>query len=115
MLPCGVARPKRVRTAVARKRRYPMSNQVPNSRIVCEAKCILTIDGLDFQGVIVNLSLSGALIKMDDQISNTIHSDDMCDLIFCANPDLYPIKYTCKVIRLDSGMIGLQFLELNIL
>jgi hypothetical protein len=36
-------------------------------------------------------------------------------LMFCTNPDLYPIKYTCKVIRVDSEMIGLQFLELNIM
>jgi hypothetical protein len=92
-----------------------VSNQVPNSRIVCEAKCILTFDGMDFQGVIVNLSLSGALIQMDDQIPDTIHPDDMCDLIFSANPDLYPLKYTCRVSRVDAGMIGLQFLELSIM
>ena len=92
-----------------------MSNQVPNSRIVCEARCLLNFDGVDFQGVIVNLSLSGALIQMDDAIPDTIGPDDLCNLVFCANQDQYPLKYTCRVIRVDAGMIGLQFLELNIM
>jgi c-di-GMP-binding flagellar brake protein YcgR len=65
--------------------------------------------------VIVNLSLTGALIELNDKISDSIQPDNVCDLMFCTNPDLYPIKYTCKVIRVDSEMIGLQFLELNIM
>ena len=89
--------------------------KAPSSRIVCEARCILTFDGLDFPGVIINLSLSGALIKMDDTIPDTIGPDDLCDLIFCTNQDQYPLKYSCKVVRVETGMIGLQFLELNIM
>jgi hypothetical protein len=92
-----------------------MSNKVPSSRIVCKAKCILSLDGFDYQGVIVNLSLSGALIKLNNKIPNNMLTDNMCDLMFCSDPDLYPIKYICKVIRVDSEMIGLQFLELNIM
>lgn len=92
-----------------------MSNNVPGSRIICEAKCILNFDGSDYQGMIVNLSLSGALIELGDRISGTIQPDNMCELMFCANPDLYPLKYTCKVIRVDSEMVGLQFLELTIM
>jgi c-di-GMP-binding flagellar brake protein YcgR len=92
-----------------------MDSNVPSSRIVCEARCILNFDGFDFEGVIVNLSLSGALIELNDMIPDDIHPDSVCDLMFRTNPDLYPIKYTCKVIRVDSKMIGLQFLELSIM
>jgi hypothetical protein len=88
---------------------------MPNSRIVCEAKCILSFEGLDFQGVIENLSLSGALIKLDNNIPNNIRPGDNCDLMLCSNPDLYPVKYTSKVIRVDSAIIGVQFLELNMM
>jgi len=86
-----------------------------SDRIVCEAKCILNFDGLDFQGVIKNISLSGALIMLNKKIPHSIHPGDTCDLMFCSNPDLYPVKYTSKVIRLDSKIIGVQFLELNIM
>ena len=92
-----------------------MNSNVPSSRIVCEARCILNCNGFDFEGVIVNLSLTGALIELNDKSPDNIHPDSVCDLMFCTNPDLYPIKYTCKVIRVDSKMIGLQFLELNIM
>lgn len=92
-----------------------MSNKAQSTRIACEAKCILYFDGFDFQGVIINLSLSGALIELNEKIPDHVRPDNMCNLMICTNPDLYPIKYTCKVIRVDSEMIGLQFLELNII
>lgn len=92
-----------------------MDKVVLSSRIVCEAKCILNFDGFDIQGVIENLSLSGALIKLKDKIPDSIHPGDKCDMMFCSDPDLYPVKYTCKVIRLDSEIIAIQFLELNIM
>jgi len=92
-----------------------MDNMVHSSRIVCEAKCILNFDGFDIQGVIENISLSGALIKLDSKMPDSIKPGDMCDMIFCSNPDLYPVKYTSKVIRLDSAIIGIEFLELNIM
>ena len=92
-----------------------MSNIVQSSRIIIEAKCILNFDGFDIQGVIENLSLSGALIKLKDKIPDSIHPGDKCDMRFCSDPDLYPVKYTCQVIRLDSEIIAIQFLELNIM
>jgi hypothetical protein len=92
-----------------------MDKRMHGSRIVCEAKCILNFDGFDYQGVIENISLSGALIKLNDKMPVNIHPGDKCDMIFCSNPDLYPVKYTCKVIRLDSAIIGIEFLELNIM
>jgi len=92
-----------------------MDKMMHSSRIVCEAKCILNFDGVDIQGVIENISLSGALIKLNNQIPDSIQPGDVCDMIFCSNPDLYPVKYTCKVIRLEPALIGIEFLELNIL
>jgi len=92
-----------------------MDKIVKSSRIACEAKCLLKFDGVDLQGVIENISLSGALIVLDNQIPDRIQPGDTCDMIFCSNPDQYPIKYTCKVIRLDSLVLGVEFLELNIM
>jgi PilZ domain len=92
-----------------------MDNMKKSVRIICEAKCILNFDGFDYQGVIENISLSGALIKLNDKMPVSMHPGDKCDMIFCSNPDLYPVKYTCKVTRLDSAIIGIEFLELNIM
>jgi c-di-GMP-binding flagellar brake protein YcgR len=92
-----------------------MRNKEPSSRIVCEAKCLLSFDELDLEGVIENLSLSGALIKLNDKTPNNIQPGDNCDLMFNSDQDLYPIKYTSKVVRVDLEIIGVQFLELNIM
>ena len=86
-----------------------------SSRIVCEAECVLNFDGVDYQGVIENISLTGALIKLDNRMPDNIRPGDTCDMIFCSSPDVYPIKYTSKVVRLDSALIGIEFLELNIM
>jgi hypothetical protein len=92
-----------------------MGEMVPSSRYVCEAKCILYFEGCDFLGVIENISLSGALIKLDNNMPDSIHPGDTCDMVFCSNSDLFPVKYTCRVIRLDSAIIGIEFLKLNIM
>jgi c-di-GMP-binding flagellar brake protein YcgR len=92
-----------------------MGEIVPSSRYVCEAKCILYFDGCDVQGIIENISLSGALIMLNSKIPNSIDPGDKCDMVFCSNPDLFPVKYTCKVVRIDSKIIGIEFLELNIM
>jgi hypothetical protein len=92
-----------------------MDKIMQSSRIVCAAECILNFDGVDFPGVIENISLTGALIKLDSEMPAGIRPGDTCDMIFCSSPDVYPIKYTSKVVRLDSTLIGIEFLELNIM
>lgn len=84
-------------------------------RINCDTKCIIHFDASEFHGVIKNLSLSGALIKLNNKIPNNIHPGDKCDLLLCSNTDLFPVRYTSKVTRVDSANIGVQFLELNIM
>ena len=92
-----------------------MDKTEQSSRIVCEAKCILNFDGVDFQGVIENISLSGALIKLNGKLPDSIQPGSMCDMVFSSNPDVYPVKYTSKVVRLDSSFVGIEFLELNMM
>jgi len=92
-----------------------MSNKVPSPRIAIKEKCTLSFNGLDFQGVSENVSLSGALIKLNDKITNNIHPGDNCDLMFNNERHFYPIKYISKVVRVDSENIGIQFFEFDIL
>lgn len=90
-----------------------MGKTVKKTRITCEAKCILIFDGLEVQGVIENISLSGARVVLNDRLPDNVQPADTCDMIFCSNPDQYPIKYTCRVIRIDSPVIGVEFLGLS--
>jgi hypothetical protein len=58
-----------------------MGTMGKNDRIHCEAKCILNFDEFDFQGVIKNISLSGALIMLSDKIPYSIEPGDTSDLM----------------------------------
>ena len=90
-----------------------MDKMGQSKRILCDAKCILNFKGLDYHGVVENVSLTGALIKLDNKIPSSMQPGDRCDLILCSNLDSCTTKYSCKVIRLDSAIIGVQFLELK--
>ncbi len=92
-----------------------MEYKVKHARILCSAKCILNYNGSDYSGIIENISLSGALVKLDNNIPSGVRPSDKCYLILCSNQDSYPVKYTCKVTRLDTSVIGIEFLELNIM
>lgn len=85
-----------------------------NTRVSCDVKCIMNFEGFDYHGMIENISISGALIKLKNETPKNIHPGDMCGLMLCDNPDHCPIKYTCKVTRFDSEIIGVRFFGLNI-
>ena len=85
-----------------------------NIRIVCEAKCTLRFDGFNLKGVIKNISLSGALIELNDTVPNSIHPGDKCNLMLGTNPNIATIMYSSEVIRTGSNIIGIRFHELNI-
>jgi len=90
-----------------------MNKAGKSTRIHCETVCILNYEGKNYQGVVENISLTGALIKLSGIVPSAIHPGDSCGLMLCSDPELCSVKYTCKVVRLDSAHIGVQFLELN--
>lgn len=84
-----------------------------STRIHCEKMCVLNFERVNYQGVVENLSLTGALIKMRDTIPEGMKPGDNCGLMLCSNQTSCPVKYTCKVVRLDSALVAVKFLELN--
>lgn len=83
-------------------------------RILCDALCLLHYEGINYHGVIENISLSGALIKMSGKMPEGIRPGDTCGLMLCRTPEVCPIEYNCRVVRLAPAQVGVQFLEMNI-
>jgi len=50
---------------------------------------------------------------MNCDISVNLKPNDVCDLTLGKAKDLYPSKYSCKVVRFDTERVGVQFLGLN--
>lgn len=83
-------------------------------RILCDALCHLNYEGINYHGTIENISLSGALIRMSGTTPKGIRPGDTCGLVLCSNPGVCPIEYNCTVVRLDSSLVGVQFVAMNI-
>ena len=90
-----------------------MGRMGQSSRLHCDVKCTLIYHGFDFEGMIVNVSLSGALIKLINKLPDGIQPGDKCILALGGDPDAGQVKYICKVIRIDATNIGVQFLEID--
>ncbi|KAB0670262.1 PilZ domain-containing protein [Oryzomonas sagensis] len=82
-------------------------------RIEGHAKCTLHFAGLAYAGEVENISLSGALVNLDNAIPDCVHPGCRCGLTLGGRPDAYPVKYTCRVARLGSAIVGVQILELT--
>jgi len=82
-------------------------------RIPCNSLCLLSYQGVDYQGMIDNVSLSGALVRLQVPAPLGIRSGDECGLMLCSDPGICPVRYSCRVIRIDSDCIGLEFVELG--
>lgn len=82
-------------------------------RIDCVTKCILYHDGSKFRGVVENLSVSGALVRIRSNLSESIHPGDTCSLLICHLPALSYSRHSSQVKHLDSTTVGIQFLFLE--
>jgi c-di-GMP-binding flagellar brake protein YcgR len=80
-----------------------------NLRVNCYSSCILNFASSDYHARLVNISLGGALISVEDDVLCKMHVGDRCDLILCDKPDLCYAKFSCKVISQNSSNIGITF------
>ena len=75
-----------------------------------ERHCLLMgLDGVTYQTLLGDLTLTGALVKMSDNIHHGLKVGEMCGLVFRDNPELSSTKHTGKIVRLDSGSVGISF------
>ena len=80
-----------------------------NLRVDCYSSCVLNFASNDYHAKLVNISLGGALISVEDDVLYKMHVGDRCELILGDKPDLCSAKYSCKVISQNSSNIGINF------
>ena len=83
------------------------------TRISCDALCQLSYEGEQYRGMVENVSLTGALINIDDTMPMYISPGVTCSLMLYGKQPDYHTEYKCLAVRVDSNRIGLQFLEIN--
>ena len=87
-----------------------MSRMGQRLRVNSHAKCTLHLEGLDYQGEIEDISLGGALIKLNSEVPNRVQPGFKCGLRLYGTQEL---EYTCRVARLGPAIVGVQILEFN--
>jgi hypothetical protein len=72
--------------------------------------CLLIgIDGVSHQALLENISLGGALVRIDNKDSKKLHVGEMCGLMFHDSHNMNPDRHTGKIVRIDSDGIGVSF------
>jgi c-di-GMP-binding flagellar brake protein YcgR len=80
-------------------------------RIKCHSPCILIgLDEHPYEALLENLSLNGALIKVNNGVPDSIQVGGECGLMVCHTLNVCSVRRPCKVIRYDSVKMGVKFL-----
>ncbi len=90
-----------------------MAEKRQHQRVRCDSKCLLYYEQTKYCGVISNISLSGAAVRLYGLQIGALQAGDTCSLILCADPEVCFCKYTGRITRSSSAEIGLEFIELH--
>ena len=85
-----------------------MDKKRVDQRVDYVSKCLLNVHGTGYSGILENISKDGASIEIIDTLPDTVNCGDTCILNVLL---LSPVKYSCKILRMDASRIALQFLE----
>lgn len=79
-----------------------------DKRLTLITQCLLNIGDSSYNCLVDNISTIGASVEIDASDQNYIHVGDIGTLNVLL---LSPVKYLCKVVRINSNQIGLQFVD----
>lgn len=91
-----------------------MGSKREHLRINCASQCILIYEGVSYHALLDNISLGGALLKTGNEQPENLYIGATVELMLCGDSDSCPTTYTCEVTRLDSSVIGVNFLMMNV-
>lgn len=86
-----------------------MDDKRQHHRISCVSKCLLYHASTKYSGVILNISLTGAAVKLQGMQPGAFRLGDACDLILSTKPDESFCTYKGRIIRISLREIGLEF------
>jgi hypothetical protein len=85
-----------------------LEQQRSESRIELLTKCRLEINGKKYNCLVDNISTTGAAVEMAGTVQDCIQVGDTGTLDVLL---LSPVTYHCRVVRTDSNLIGVQFVD----
>lgn len=92
-----------------------MAEKRDHQRIACDSKCLLYYANAMYSGAIMNISISGALVRLYGSSPKAISRGDTCSFSLSNNPATSFYRYKSRISRVDSSGLGLQILEHDLL
>lgn len=89
-----------------------MHEKRKHQRISCYSKCVVYYEQAKYYGVILNISLSGAAVRLYGMKSGGMKAGDRCSLILCVDPAICFYRYAGTVARIGRSAIGLEFIDM---
>lgn len=80
-------------------------------RVLFTAKSVVTLDDVIFKGHVENISLNGALISFEKDVS--VNRGDKCFLTIYPEGESQPIRIIAEVVRFLRNMIGIKFVAID--
>jgi len=75
------------------------------------ASCILVkSDGDSRQTTLENISIGGALVKINEDVASNFNVGDKCTVTLCGVTGPLASHYSCEIVWCDSERLGIQFL-----
>ena len=86
-----------------------MDNTRHGLRTKCLEKCLFILDGTAVEGMLADISLSGALIRTGAGMTGAAPGRE-CRLHLCSSTEVCPTAYSCRIARVSPGEIGVAFI-----
>lgn len=81
-----------------------------HQRAKLESQChLIGKVGGEYPASLEDISFSGALVKVGTKTHFKI--GDLCSLMLNFKADELPVKRSCEIVRIDSEIIGVKFLN----
>ena len=80
-------------------------------RVLFTAKSVVELDDIILKGQIENISLNGALISFEKDI--TVNRGDKCFLTIYPEGESRPIRIIAEVVRFLRNMVGIKFVAMD--
>ena len=80
-------------------------------RVLFTAKSDVKFEDVIFKGQLENISLNGALISFEDDIS--VHRGDKCFLTIYPEDGSQPIRIIAEAAHLHGNLVGIRFLAID--
>jgi hypothetical protein len=80
-------------------------------RVTCDARCILNLGNSQYEGILEDLSISGARVRITENQAEVIQAGYKCGLYLCHDPNVCPGECACHIVRVAEEYVGVAFVK----